>query len=72
MWNYVHFIAHLKMKDPTEYTGIESYISDKIKDGDVSWFPSHKAIVLEDIDNEEEKQIEELTYIDENVKFLRL
>jgi len=67
MWNYVHFISHLKMKDPTEYTGIESYISDKLKEGDVSWFPSHKAIVLEDKDNEEENHIEELAYIDENM-----
>ncbi len=29
-----------------------------------------RAIVLEDIDNEEEKQGEELAYIDENVRWI--
>jgi len=42
MWNYVNFIAFLKEKDPTDYTGIESYIEDKLKEGDVSWFPLNK------------------------------
>ena len=27
LWDYVAFIAYLKTKDPTEYTGIESTIS---------------------------------------------
>jgi len=42
MWNYVFFIAYLKSKDPTDYTGIESYIAAKIADSDLSWFPLHK------------------------------
>ena len=45
MWNYMFYIAYLKWKDPNEYlisqnyfnifnfsyTGIESYISDKLE-----------------------------------------
>lgn len=42
MWNYVNYIAYLKEKDSTDYTGIESYISEKLEENDVSWFPSHK------------------------------
>lgn len=41
-WKYVFYIAYLKDKDETEYTGIESYISDKVKNIDFSWFPFHR------------------------------
>ncbi len=38
MWNYVFFIAYLiNWKDKNEYTGIESYVYEKIQNGDVSW-----------------------------------
>lgn len=39
MWAYVFFLAYLKEKDETEYTGIESYISDKVKNQELNWFP---------------------------------
>jgi len=42
MWNYVFFIAYLKNKDQTDYTGIESYIDEKVELQDVSWFPLGK------------------------------
>ena len=43
MWNYIFFIAYLKDKDETEYTGIESYIHEKLQKSDfTSWFPLHK------------------------------
>ncbi len=38
MWNYLFFIAYLKDKDKNDYTGIESYISDKIEADDTSWY----------------------------------
>ena len=47
LWQYVYFIIHLNTKDETEYNGVESYVMDKINEGDVSWFPSNKAICLE-------------------------
>lgn len=43
----MYFIIHLNTKDETEYNGVESYVMDKINEGDVSWFPSNKAICLE-------------------------
>lgn len=27
LWFYVYYIVHLQQKDPTEYTGIESFVS---------------------------------------------
>lgn len=37
MWNYVFYIAYLKWKDPNEYMGVESYVSDKLEKDDTSW-----------------------------------
>lgn len=31
MWHYLHFIVLLKVKDTTEFTGPESYVSQMIK-----------------------------------------
>jgi len=60
MWNYINFIAYLKFKESTEHTGIESYLWRKIGDDDVSWLPLHKALVLEDLEDEEEQEKEQL------------
>lgn len=37
MWNYVNFIAYLRAKEVTEYTGIESFIYEKLEANDVTW-----------------------------------
>ena len=39
IWNYVLYIAHLRLKDPTLYTGPESAIAKKLESLDVSWLP---------------------------------
>jgi hypothetical protein len=39
MWDYVFYAAYLRIKPDTEYTGTESYIDEKIKNLDISWFP---------------------------------
>lgn len=38
-WNYVLFLQYLDNKASTEYSGFESYISEKRKKNDISWFP---------------------------------
>ncbi len=30
LWNYLFFIYSIKAKDPTEFTGIESYVQEKV------------------------------------------
>ena len=42
MWNYVYYIYCLqKCKPETEYSGIESYVTDQYKEKAVNWFPSN-------------------------------
>lgn len=37
--HYLYFIIHLREKDPSEYTGAEQYICEKLAADDVSFFP---------------------------------
>jgi inositol 1,4,5-triphosphate receptor type 1 len=37
MWHYFYFFAHLKLKDPTEFTGPESYVSQLIEAQNLDW-----------------------------------
>jgi len=55
MWNYIFYMAHIKDKDETEYTGIESYVAEKIKTQDISWFPLGKASALKNLEDSEEQ-----------------
>ena len=45
-WNYFYFMYFLKMKDHTEYNGIESYIDSKLETDDTSWIPYDKTLDL--------------------------
>jgi len=46
LWNYIFYIAYLKDKERTEYTGLESYIAEQIDSSDTSWMPNHRALVV--------------------------
>ena len=39
MWNYLFYIAYLFEKDSSDFTGIESYVREKVDKQDISWFP---------------------------------
>jgi len=55
MWNYLWFIVLIKVKDPTEFTGPESYVHSMVKNRCLDWFPRLRAISLkvEDADGEQ-------------------
>merc|ERR1712045_502836 len=55
MWHYLYFIVLIKVKDPTEFTGPESYVHQMVKDKCLDWFPRLRAISLavEDVDGEQ-------------------
>ena len=36
MWHYLYFIVLIKVKDPTEFTGPESYVHQMVKVSDHS------------------------------------
>ena len=41
MWHYLYFIVLVKVKDPTEFTGPESYVHAMIKVGNTSVWLLH-------------------------------
>lgn len=49
MWQYLYFLHHLRRKEPTEYTGQESYVSTCVAGGDISFFPAGKCLSLKDV-----------------------
>merc|ERR1712228_605766 len=50
MWNYIFYQAYLEEKNPLEYNGIESYISDCRKIGNLKlkWYPFDQALSYND------------------------
>jgi hypothetical protein len=48
IWAYYSFLLHLDTKDPTEYTGLEDYVSACRKQRSLAWLPRHKALALKD------------------------
>ncbi|KAJ3089301.1 hypothetical protein HK102_006717 [Quaeritorhiza haematococci] len=47
LWSYLFFLIHLRKKAKTEYTALESYVSEKLERKDLSWFPINRAICLD-------------------------
>jgi len=46
IWNYVYFIIHLKLKDVSDFNGVESIIFNQLEQEEMEWFPQHKSILL--------------------------
>ena len=46
MWHYLFMIAHIREKDPNDYNGWEGYVAEKMKHGDLNFFPQLDAISL--------------------------
>uniref|UniRef100_A0A913HZP3 Inositol 1,4,5-trisphosphate receptor n=1 Tax=Strongyloides stercoralis TaxID=6248 RepID=A0A913HZP3_STRER len=46
LWHYLFFIVLLQEKDPTEFTGPESYVANCVKSKSIDWFPRMQAISL--------------------------
>ena len=49
MWRYLYFMHHLKRKEQSEYTGQESYVFEKMKRNDLSFFPVNRSRSLENV-----------------------
>lgn len=65
LWNYIYYIVLLKNKDPTDYTGIESYVSLYFERGQINWVPRQQALLLKEAGEgeeigEAEKEVQEL------------
>ncbi|CAH2278455.1 inositol 1,4,5-trisphosphate receptor type 2 isoform X1 [Pelobates cultripes] len=55
MWHYLYFIVLVKVKDPTEYTGPESFVAKMIADKNLDWFPRMRAMSLVSSESENEQ-----------------
>jgi len=62
-WDYFFFICYLKAKDPTEYNGVEKYVSEKLDEGDNTWIPLKNSYDIQEATAS--KMIEEDTREDE-------
>jgi hypothetical protein len=43
----VEYISYLKKKDPTEDSGIESYVREQLKEQSMEWIPTRTSYFLE-------------------------
>ncbi|XP_075458961.1 inositol 1,4,5-trisphosphate-gated calcium channel ITPR2 isoform X3 [Ascaphus truei] len=55
MWHYLYFIVLVRVKDPTEYTGPESYVAQMITEKNLDWFPRMRAMSLVSSEGENEQ-----------------
>ena len=70
-WNYIFFLAYLKRKDETEYTGLESYVRAQIDRGEINWIPNRRAMAISPESNSEEAEsVVTINLISERLKQL--
>jgi len=53
MWQYLFYLVFILSKDPTSYTGVESYVAGCVEQEDSSFFPIYKALCLETKEEED-------------------
>ena len=69
LWNYVFYRTYLELKDKTKFNGNESYVFEKIKKNDISWFPVNQTSLVKDpLTEARDKQIL-IDQIEKNVIF---
>lgn len=56
MWNYVFFFDYLRRKDDSEFTGQESYVAERVRKQDISFFPVGRAVALEQRQKDEQEE----------------
>uniref|UniRef100_G3SWQ2 Ion transport domain-containing protein n=3 Tax=Loxodonta africana TaxID=9785 RepID=G3SWQ2_LOXAF len=66
MWHYLYFIVLVKVKDPTEYTGPESYVAQMIVEKNLDWFPRMRAMSL--VSNEGDSEQNEIRNLQEKLE----
>lgn len=57
MWHYLYFIVLIKVKDPTEFTGPESYVYSMVKAVNLEWFPRLRAMSLASVEGDGEQLV---------------
>ncbi|XP_021179022.2 inositol 1,4,5-trisphosphate receptor type 2 isoform X2 [Fundulus heteroclitus] len=65
MWHYLYFLVLVRVKDPTEYTGPESYVAQMIAEKNLDWFPRMRAMSL--VSNEGDGEQNEIRSLQEKL-----
>ncbi len=58
LWDYVAFMVYLWEKHHGDYSGLEEYVFNKIRDRDVTWLPINKALAFETFDDDTDDPLE--------------
>uniref|UniRef100_A0A8C6Y146 Inositol 1,4,5-trisphosphate receptor n=1 Tax=Naja naja TaxID=35670 RepID=A0A8C6Y146_NAJNA len=66
MWHYLCFIVLVRVKDPTEYTGPESYVAQMIAEKNLEWFPRMRAMSL--VSNEGDNEQNEIRNLQDRLE----
>ena len=46
IWNYLFYIYYIKKENPTEFTGVDSYVYEMLRKEDIFWFPIGKSLAI--------------------------
>jgi hypothetical protein len=65
MWAYLKFMVFLWEQDRDDDDGLEQFVRNCIEeeDSDITWYPSHKSLLLESKQEEDSKQLSEESLI---------
>ncbi|RWS03738.1 inositol 1:4:5-trisphosphate receptor type 3-like protein, partial [Dinothrombium tinctorium] len=55
LYHYLYFVVMLKLKNPMEYTGPESYVAHLVEEENLSWYPRMQALSLSENATENEQ-----------------
>lgn len=58
LWQYVFYMVHLRTKDASNHTGIESFVLHKFEDNEYSWMPRQKALCLQNLSQQDDQEQE--------------
>lgn len=56
MWNYLFFIAYLRWKVKSDFSGIESFVYSRLQEEDMCWVPFNKARELSMVEDGESQK----------------
>ncbi|KAI9331724.1 hypothetical protein BDR26DRAFT_869940, partial [Obelidium mucronatum] len=67
VWHYLFFLVHLELKDKTEYTSHETFISESLAKNDLSFFPINRAIALKNWE-EADNVVDKIAVLEQSVR----
>jgi hypothetical protein len=70
VWNYLYYIYFLKKENPTDFTGIHSYVVSMLKKEDIFWFPIGKSLSLSQVTDQTTTTQEKFGQLFDRVKGL--